>query len=83
MLGKGVPKWPVRKEDPMEVREWNPPEIRQGDWAIGCEKHSRFGAQTHESMSDEEKEGAFVDYMRKGYHHPSMTKVVEDKATLT
>ena len=67
MLGKGVPKWPVR--------EWNPPEIRQGDWAIG--------AQTHESMTDEEKKGAFVDYMRKGYHHPSMTKVVEDKATLT
>ena len=24
-----------------------------------------------------------MDYMRKGYHHPSMTKIVEDKAALT
>ena len=36
-----------------------------------------------ESMNDEEKEEAFMDYMRKGYHHPSMTKIVEDKAALT
>jgi hypothetical protein len=28
-------------------------------------------------MSEEEKEEAFVDYMKYGYHHPSMTKVAE------
>ena len=36
-----------------------------------------------ESLNEEEKEEAFLDYMRKGYHHPSMTKVVEDRAALT
>ena len=35
------------------------------------------------AMSETEKEDAFLDFLRKGYHHPSMTKVVEDKAALT
>ena len=34
-------------------------------------------------LNEDEKEKAFTDYMRKGYHHPSMTKVVEDRAALT
>ena len=34
-------------------------------------------------LNEEEKETAFLDYMRNGYHHPSMTKVVEDRAALT
>ena len=36
-----------------------------------------------EAMNEEEKELAFMDYMRHGYHHPSMTKVIEDHAALT
>ena len=35
------------------------------------------------AMNDLEKEESFLDYLRKGYHHPSMTKIVEDKAALT
>ena len=34
-------------------------------------------------LNEEEKENAFMDYMRNGFHHPSMTKVVEDRAALT
>ena len=34
-------------------------------------------------LNEDEKEKAFLDYMRNGYHHPSMTKVVEDRAALT
>jgi len=34
-------------------------------------------------LNEEEKENAFMDYMRNGYHHPSMTKIVEDRAALT
>jgi hypothetical protein len=36
-----------------------------------------------EALNEEEKETAFLDYMRNGYHHPSMTKEVEEKASLT
>ena len=36
-----------------------------------------------EGMTDEEKEMAFLEYMRHGYHHPSMTKIIEEKAALT
>ena len=36
-----------------------------------------------EALSEEEKEEAFMDYMKHGYHHPSMTKEVEDHAALT
>jgi hypothetical protein len=36
-----------------------------------------------DALNEEEKEAAFLDYMRNGYHHPSMTKEVEDKAALT
>ena len=34
-------------------------------------------------LNEDEKEKAFQDYMKKGYHHPSMTKVVEDRAAMT
>ena len=34
-------------------------------------------------MNYEEIEEAFMDHMRKGFHQPSMTKLVEDKAALT
>ena len=36
-----------------------------------------------EALSEEGKEEAFMDYMKHGYHHPSMTKEVEDHAALT
>ena len=36
-----------------------------------------------EGMTEEEKEMAFLEYMRHGYHHPSMTKIIEEKAALT
>jgi len=36
-----------------------------------------------QAMNEDEKEEAFMEYLRHGYHHPSMTKVVEDKAALT
>ena len=36
-----------------------------------------------EAMTEEEKEMAFLEYMKLGYHHPSMTKIIEDKAALT
>ncbi len=36
-----------------------------------------------EGMTDEEKEMAFLEYMRHGYHHPSMIKIIEEKAALT
>jgi hypothetical protein len=35
------------------------------------------------AMNEEEKDEAFMNYVRYGYHHPSMTKEVEDKAALT
>jgi hypothetical protein len=34
-------------------------------------------------MDEEEKEEAFMHYLRRGYYHPSMTKEVESKASLT
>ena len=36
-----------------------------------------------EGMTEEEKEMAFLEFMKHGYHHPSMTKIIEDKAALT
>jgi len=36
-----------------------------------------------QGMNDEEKEEAFFHYMKFGYHHPSITKEVEDIAALT
>jgi len=36
-----------------------------------------------EGMTEEEKEMAFLEYMKHGLHHPSMTKIIEDKASLT
>jgi hypothetical protein len=39
--------------------------------------------QDDEGMNEEEKEEAFLHYMKFGYHHPSMTKEVEEKAALT
>jgi len=35
------------------------------------------------AMNEQEKEESFMNFLRLGYHHPSMTKVVEDKAALT
>ena len=35
------------------------------------------------AMSEDEKEEAFMDYIKHGYHHPSMTKEVEEKSALT
>jgi hypothetical protein len=34
-------------------------------------------------MDEEEKEEAFMHYLKRRYHHPSMTKEVESKASLT
>ncbi len=34
-------------------------------------------------MVEEEKEEAFMRYLKRGYHHPSMTKEVKSKASLT
>jgi len=39
--------------------------------------------QDDPALTEDEKEQAFMDYVRYGYHHPSMTKQVEDKAALT
>ena len=36
-----------------------------------------------DGMSPEEQQEAFMKYIRYGYHHPSMTKQVEEKAGLT
>ena len=36
-----------------------------------------------QGMNEEEKEEAFLHYMKFGYHHPSMTKEVEENASLT
>jgi len=36
-----------------------------------------------EAMDEEEKEEAFMNFVKRGYHHPSMTKEVEQKASLT
>ena len=36
-----------------------------------------------DGMNQEEQQEAFMKYIRYGYHHPSMTKQVEDKAGLT
>ena len=33
-------------------------------------------------MNDEEEDEAFMNYISKGYHYPSMAKVIEDKAAL-
>jgi hypothetical protein len=34
-------------------------------------------------MTEDEKDEAFQDFLKVGYHHPSMTKEVEDRAALT
>jgi hypothetical protein len=34
-------------------------------------------------LHEEEKENTFMHYMRNSYHHPTMTKVVEDRVALT
>jgi len=39
--------------------------------------------QDDEGMNDEEKDEAFLHYMKYGYHHPSMTNEVEENAALT
>ncbi len=36
-----------------------------------------------DGMDEEEKEEAFMHYLKRGYHHPSMTKEVESKSSLT
>ena len=36
-----------------------------------------------QGMNEEEKQTAFMHYMKHGYHHPSMTKEVEERAALT
>ena len=36
-----------------------------------------------EGMNEEEQQEAFMKYIRFGYHHPSMTKQVEERAALT
>ena len=36
-----------------------------------------------QGMNEEEKDEAFMHYMKFGYHHPSMTKEVEENASLT
>jgi hypothetical protein len=36
-----------------------------------------------DGMDEEEKEEAFMHYLKRGYHHPSMTKEVESKVSLT
>jgi len=35
------------------------------------------------AMTEQEKEDSFVDFLKNGYHHPSMTKIIEEKAALT
>ena len=35
------------------------------------------------ALNDEEKESAFKDFKKTGYHHPSMTKVMKDRSSLT
>ena len=39
--------------------------------------------QDDQGMNEDEKEEAFLHYMKFGYHHPSMTKEVEENAALT
>ena len=39
--------------------------------------------ESDQGMTEEEKEEAFIGFLKRGYHHPSMTKEVEDKAALT
>jgi hypothetical protein len=36
-----------------------------------------------DGLDEEEKEEAFMHYLKRGYHHPSMTKEVASKASLT
>ena len=36
-----------------------------------------------EGLNEEEQQEAFLKYIKLGYHHPSMTKQVEDRAALT
>ena len=36
-----------------------------------------------EGLNEEEQQEAFMKYIKFGYHHPSMTKQVEEKAALT
>jgi hypothetical protein len=36
-----------------------------------------------QGLNDSEKQAAFTDFLKHGYHHPSMTKIIEDKAALT
>ncbi len=36
-----------------------------------------------EALTEEKKETAFLEYMKHRFHHPSMTKIIEDKQSLT
>jgi hypothetical protein len=35
-----------------------------------------------ETLTEEEKEIAFLQYMKNGYHHPSMTKIMEEREAI-
>jgi hypothetical protein len=35
-----------------------------------------------DTLTEEEKEIAFLEYIKHGYHHPSMTKIIEDRQLL-
>ena len=51
--------------------------------SLDTKVHRPAFIEDDEAMNEEEKELAFMEYMRHGYHHPSMTKVIEDHAALT
>ena len=36
-----------------------------------------------DTLTEEEKEIAFLQYMKNGYHHPSMTKIIEEREAIT
>ena len=36
-----------------------------------------------EALNENEKDDIFFDSLKRGYHHPSMTKIVEEKSSLT
>ncbi len=58
------------------------PEV--GDLMFSETNHARTAFIDDDlGLNEEEKEIAFMDYMRNGYHHPSMTKIIEDRAALT
>ncbi len=35
-----------------------------------------------DTLTEEEKEIAFLQYMKNGYHHPSMTKIIEEREAI-